>query len=324
MTGNPFEPLAPRPTPQPLQPAPRLAYGVALAAALASVLAWCLGWLTTRWDHAQPAPGLEGWLVGPFGLLDLAFGVLVAWLTGLMTCRFWFESRAIAAHHRPRWLLAGVLLGGALLPWPTASLLYGLWFSLDAGPLEWLVQRVEYRNLFLLIFDLLDGLTWLLCGPLLLLALLALGSRQVPAAPLARAVPRWEMAVCFGACIALWLVLLVDLFSHALYRLTEPEARLMLRACALALGGLAMGVNWRLLPLRGRRLHPLRLLGACLVCVLLWLLLGALLGALLVVLVLLDERLFLPLSLLLGGGLLLALILLSRFCLRLIYRPRPG
>ena len=324
MTSNPFEPLAPRSAPAPLSPAPRIAHGVALVAALAACIAWAVGWLYAMVSLPELDFARSGWLAGPLGLTGLAQEIALAGLTGLLTTRFWCEREAIGGHRRPLWLLAGVLIGGSLLPMFIASLLYGLWFLLEAGPLEFLQQSHGYSTHFLLVSTLIDLLTWLICGPLLIILLLRMSRAVLVRDPLARAVPRWEIALGLGLSVALLVALVFALLGLAVRKLDEPEAALSLWGCALVCGLVAVAATWRLLPLRGRRLRPLRLLGASLVCVLLWLLASALLSALLVVVTLYDDGLFVPASMLLGILSLVLLILLSRFCLRLIYRPRPG
>ncbi len=159
MTSNPFEPLAPRPAPALLSPAPRIAHGVALAAALAACIAWAVGWLHAMVSLPELDFARSGWLAGPLGMAALAQEIALAGLTGLLTTRFYCEREAIASHQRPRWLLAGVFIGGSLLPMFIASLLYGLWFLLEAGPLEFLQQSHDYSTHFLLVSTLIDLLT---------------------------------------------------------------------------------------------------------------------------------------------------------------------
>lgn len=325
MTSNPFEPLASRPTPALLSPAPRIAHGVALAAALGACIAWAVGWLYAMASQPELDLARSGWLAGPLGLSGLAQEIALAGLTGLLTTRFWCEREAIAGHQRPLWLLAGVFAGSSILPMLVAPLLYGLWFLLEAGPLEFLTRSHAYSTQFLLLSALFDALTWLVCGPLLIILLLRLSSAVLIRDPLARAVPRWEMALGLGLSVALLIALAFALLGMVVRKLDDPDAALSLWGCALVCGLLAVAATWRILPLRARRLRPLRLLAASLVCTLLWLLASALTGALLVLVMLFDERLFAaPLLIAVGLGLLVLLAWLAHFCVRLIYRPRPG
>src|SRR5690606_797320 len=164
---------------------------------------------------------------------------------------FWCEREAIGSHQRPLWLLAGVFIGGSILPMLVASLLYGLWFLLAAGPLGFLTQSYDYSTHFLLVSALLDALTWLVCGPLLIILLLRMSSAVLIRNPLARAVPRWEMALGLGLSVALLISLVFALLGLAVRKLDEPEAALSLWGCALVCGLVAVAATWRLLPLRG-------------------------------------------------------------------------
>lgn len=319
MLSNPFAEVSAPPA-EPVGPASRLVYGIALVCLLANLLANISGWALYFWsasDGTAEPWGSQQWSE-LFAVLQEA---LLAGFTALCTARYWFERNALGGHSAPKRLLATLLVVGVLL-W---GLLPQLIYPLAYGLLERLETLLDGMALFTVAGVLVGWLIWLLAGPVAVSLVLKAFRRGELMDPRALRVPRGEVALTFGFFLLSVLLVVVDMLLIPIPHLQDAHLLIFIQLGTLLVGLIALGVAWGMLPPQVIGLRPLRLLAAAVAVGLLWSLVSLLLATLLVIAVLVESADLAP-SLLIALGLLLV-TLLAGFCyfgLRLIYRPKAG
>lgn len=254
-------------------------------------------------------------------LASFVEGALLSAVAVLLLSRSYLERHAIAGFARPRQLL-GLFFGMALVLSLGLGFVAGQVLSqLLSRAYEWfesptLAQLLvsEPINLLLFVLDTLLPL-WL--------SLHLLRRHAVPGA--AHRVRRWEPALVFALCFAVFYLKLVSLLPEQLFFYDSAWVYSLLLLAGLLHTALVFAAAWSALPLQLRRCNPGRLILASLLCALLWLLAFVLVAVAIALYTLGGNELFSEALLALPGlGLLALLWPLTRLSLRWVYRPQAA